>query len=244
MTIDNLPSPTGPDCQIITAETGCFTRIEWYNEFSQVLYGTNPGFPYDIVNVQTRRSVGILSDVYFTVKYIAFVCGSSNSTPCNTVENLKRSIISTTLPATEKVKQFDPLIVPTKAFHSSLCFEFTNMTDDCPPSDLLNCQQCLIAVEYSQTSNICAACPDNEATTNFLIYDTTFFINNRTQYQEISLACQTNNACNSIKNIEEIRKTLMSKFDFDKFFYSTASTSKSTMTVLLTTFFISLFRWI
>ena len=247
MTIDKLPSPTGADCQIITAETGCFTRIDWFNdESSQVLYGTNPGFPYDIVNVQTRRSVDLLAVSYSTVKYIAYVCGSSDSTPCNTVENLKRSIISTTLPTTEQIKQFDSLIVPATDFDSKSCLVLTNMTDNCPPTDPVNCQQCIIAVEYLQTPNICAACPENEVTGNLLVHDTTFFINNRTQYQEISLECQIqmNNGCNSIENVEAIRQTLKSKFDFDKFFYSTASTSKSTMTVLMITFFISLFRWI
>jgi hypothetical protein len=242
ITTDNLPSPTSDGCQIITAETGCFARVDWYNDqTSAVLYGTNPGFPRDTVIAQTRRGVNILSGLYIAQKYVAFICGSLNSMPCNTVDNLRRSIISTTFPTEEQIKQFDELIAPAEVFNSSLCFKFTNMTDDCSETDLLNCQQCIIGVEYSQETNVCAACPDDEAISNFFSYDTTFLLNNRTQSEEISLTCQRNNACNSMENIEDIRKTIKSKFDFNKFFHSTASITKSSLVLLVISLCMELF---
>jgi len=45
ITIDNLPSSTHDDCQIITTETGCFVHVDWYNDqMSEVFYGANPNF--------------------------------------------------------------------------------------------------------------------------------------------------------------------------------------------------------
>jgi hypothetical protein len=242
ITIDNLPSPTQDDCHVITSETGCFVRIDWYsNGVSDVLYGTNPGFPHDSVKVETERRVSVSSGLYMTHTYIAFICGSSNSTPCNTVENLKRSFISTTLPTANQIEEYDELIIPTKAFNSSLCFEFTNMTDFCPSTDLLDCQRCLTVVEYSQETVVCAACPSDEDIWNFFRIGGTFLVNNQTRLDLILVRCQNGDACNSMNNIEKIQRNLMAKFDFDKFFHSTTSTIKTSLVLLLISLYIGQF---
>ena len=243
ITIDNLPSPTRDDCQIVSSISGCFVRVAWHNgQTSDVSYGANLGFPLDSVVVTTERQASILSNLYTTQKYISFICGSSDEIPCNTVENLKRTVISTTLPSDEQITQFNDLLIPTKAFNGSLCFDFSNMTDYCSATDPENCQQCLIAVEYTEEISVCAACPEGEANWNFFDYYTSFFLNNRTRLDRISFGCQKGDVCNSMKNMEEVKQTIMSKFDFDNFFYSTASTTKPISILLLITLYIGLLR--
>ncbi|CAF0957330.1 unnamed protein product [Adineta steineri] len=225
VTVDNFPSPTEHDCNIITAETGCFVRVFWNNnKTTEITYGTNLGFPHDSVRVEIGRGVNTLSNLYTTEVQIAFICGSSDSTPCNTVENLKRSFISTTLPTENKIREYDELLIPTQTFNSSLCYEFSNMTDLCPQKDLDDCRKCFIVIEYSQITDICATCPSGEFEWNNFRYNTMFLLQNRTRSDSIFLRCQSGVNCNSINNIEKIQQNLVAQFDFDKFFYSSTST--------------------
>ncbi|CAF4080371.1 unnamed protein product [Rotaria sp. Silwood2] len=232
ITIDNIPSPTRNDCEIITAENGCSVRIGWLDDgTSEVYYDSDPDLPFDSVVAKIERKVTTWSGVYVTNRFIGYNCKASNATPCNTVDNLKLAIISTILPTDEQIVKFDPLIVPTTEFYGSLCLQFSNMTN-CPKTNILTCQQCIGIVQYSKQIDICAMCPAGKAVTNFIDYYSTFFLNNQTRLDRIILACRKYGACNSIENIGRIKNALGTKFDFDKFFRSTASILKSTMIIL------------
>ena len=253
ITADNLPSPDADDCSIISSVAGCRVEIDWVDSenetVSRVRYGIKEDSPLDLVDVQTMRGVFFLPSGYdfYTDKHFIFTCSSSNSTPCNSVENLKRSMISTTIPTQEQIGQMDKFIELTGDFNPNACFQFKNMSNVCPEADLSHCEECFISVKYSQEINICATCGPGEVTGLFMVYHTIFLLNDRTHTEEITLTCRSNTTCNSMKNIEEIRKTLMSKFDFDKFFNttttskSTKSTSKSFFVLLIIPLFIGFF---
>ncbi|CAF2707197.1 unnamed protein product [Rotaria sp. Silwood2] len=240
ITIDNIPSPTKDDCVIVTAENGCSVRIGWFDDgTSEVYYDADPELPFDSVVAKIERKVTIWSGEYVTNRFIGYNCKSANTTPCNTVDNLKLAIISTILPTDEQIEKFDSLIVPTTEFFGSLCLQFSNMTN-CPETNIPTCQQCINIVQYSEQLNICAMCPAGKAVTNFIDYYTTFFLNNQTHLDRITLTCRKYGACNSIANIERIKSTLVTKFDFDKVFRSTASIIKSSIIILFVMFTIGL----
>ncbi|CAF3509113.1 unnamed protein product [Rotaria sp. Silwood1] len=231
ITFDNIPSPTRDDCELVTAENGCSVRVGWLNDgTSEVYYDADPDLPFDSVVAKTERKVTTWSGEYVTNRFIAYNCKPSNTTPCNTVDNLKLAIISTVLPTDEQIQKFDSLIVPTTEFYGGLCLQVSNMTY-CPNTNILSCQQCISIIQYSEQTDICAMCPPGKAVTNFFDYYTTYFLNNQTQLDRITLACRKYGPCNSIENIGRIKNTLITKFDFDKFFRSTTSITKPTMII-------------
>jgi hypothetical protein len=232
LTIDNLPRPDRDDCIEVTAESSCFVRIGWFgNGITEVYYSADSSLPIDSVVVITERKVTTWSGEYVTHRFIGYSCKASNTTPCNTVENLKRAILSTTFSTNEEIQKFDALIVPTTDFDGSLCSEYTNATD-CPTTNLASCQQCMAIVQYSDQINTCTMCPAGKAITNFIDYYSTFLLNNRTRLDMIRLGCRKHGACNSIENIEQVKNTLITKFDFKNFDNSTASISKLSKLIL------------
>ena len=136
------------------------------------------------------------------------------------------------------MKQFDALIVPTEDFNSSSCFIYSNQTDYCPETDLDNCHQCIIVMDYIQNIDICAVCPSGPHIQNFLGYQTIHYLDNRTESSYVRIICQTTDRCNSIENIERVKQNLAHSFDYDKFFSSTASSLKLTLSILLAVCFI------
>ncbi|CAF0931220.1 unnamed protein product [Adineta ricciae] len=234
LTVDTFPSPTKNACRIITAQTGCFVRVNWYNHgISTVFYGTNRGSLLDSVNIEIDRRVSISTGVYSTIKYIDYTCGSSNSSPCNTVENLQRSFRAVKFPSDEQINTYDTLIAPSKEFTPDSCFYDENMTDVCPKSNKSLCQRCMIVAEFAQTSTICAVCPDDQTVYNFFLYGTHFLVTNQTQLDSILIRCQHGKQCNSVANVENIRRDLVTQFDYDQFFYSKASTTRLCSMILL-----------
>ncbi len=236
ITADTLPSPNRSDCKIIPSDLLCYVAINWFNDgTSSVFYSAHIPLSSESIMTTTRRLI-YTSNVYLSRRSIGYSCISSDTTPCNTVDKLKRSIISTSLPSEEQMKEFDKLIVPTIEFNSSSCFNYSNFTDDCPETDLVNCQQCLIAVNYAQQVDICAACPPGRDPHNSIDHQTVFYLNNRTEFHLVIIQCQTGNGCNTIENSEQVKQKLMSSFDFNKFSGSTALTSTSTVVILLAIF--------
>jgi len=242
VTIDNLPSPTASDCSIVTAKNSCFVRVGWFNDStSEVYYNTDPGLPSDSVLATIERRVTAWSGEYLTRKFIGYACTPSNDTPCNTVENLKSVIISTTLPTNEQIQKFDTLIVPTTDFDGSTCSQVSNMTN-CPGTNLASCQQCMGKLHHSQSIETCAMCPPGKAIANFLEYSTTFLLDNQTRSDTITLGCRKFGACNSLENLGQIKNTLVTEFDFHKFHNSTTSMTKSSMIILFMIFLTEFFR--
>ncbi|UJR31180.1 hypothetical protein I4U23_018687 [Adineta vaga] len=243
LTIDDFPSPTQNRCRIITAETGCYVRVSWYNNnVTEVFYGTNVKFPLDSVNIEIDRRVIISSGIYTTIKYVDYTCGSSNSTPCNTLDNLKRSFRAVKFSSEEHIDAYDTLIQPSENFDSSSCYEFQNMTDACPKTDPSNCNKCMIDIKYSQETVVCAVCPSDRTSYNFFLYQTKFILNNRTQLDSILVRCQQDRQCNSMTNVENIRRDIMTKFDYNQFFNSTASSMKLSLILSFVLVYIELFR--
>jgi hypothetical protein len=242
ITIDNIPFPTRDDCELVSAENSCSVRVAWFNDgSSEVYYSTDVPVPFDSVMATTERKVTTWSGEYVTHKFLIYSCKASNTTPCNTVENLKRSIISTTFPTDDQIRQFDALIVPTTDFDGSLCSKLSNSTD-CPETNLASCQQCMGIVQYSKQIDTCATCPAGKAITNFFDYETTFLLNDQTRLDVIRLGCRKYGACNSLENVGKIKNTLITQFNFDKFYSSTASIIIPTMIVLFMASISELFR--
>ncbi|CAF2989875.1 unnamed protein product [Rotaria socialis] len=241
ITVDNLPSPIGEECEIVPSEYGCSARVTWFDDgTSEVHYIADPNFPLESVITQTERKVTTWSGEYITNKYISFNCQASNNTPCNTAENLKRALISTTWSTNEQIEKFDTLIVPTTDFYGSTCLQLLNKSN-CPITNLLSCQQCMGIIEYSNTKSVCAMCPSGKALTNSYEHETIFFLQNKTQVDKITLACRRRGACNSIENIDRIKNELDIKFDFEKFYRSTASITKSPMMILFLVVIVGVF---
>lgn len=233
ITIDNVPAPNGEQCGVTVAENTCSVRVTWFDDgSSEVHYLPDANLPIDTILTKTERKVTAWSGEYITNKYLAFTCQASNTTPCNTPGNLRRAILSTTWSQPEQTEKFDTLIVPTTDFYGSSCLQVSNASY-CPKTNLLSCQQCMAIVQYDEEKRVCAMCPSGKALTNFYEYETTFYLKNQTRSDKIILACRKRGACNAIENIDRIKDGLVTKFDFKKFYRSSATNIKSTMNILL-----------
>ena len=221
ITIDEIPSPSSDDCTIITADNTCSVRISYYeNGNSEVLYTTDLDLRADTISVQILRRVTTWSAAYDTRRYMIYTCQPSNSTPCNTEGNLKRSIASTIFPNDDQIRTFDTLIAPTTEFFGRQCYQDSNSTE-CVENNFDSCQQCWGIMQYSAQTTVCGMCPAGKALTNFIEYTSTFYLDNQTRSDTIKLGCRQFNACNSIENLERIRQILITEFDFDRFNTST-----------------------
>ena len=243
ITVDTVPSPDRSDCNQTTSDDHCYVEVTWNDDGSSIVaYTAHAPLSATSILIEVIRSVnasGIYinsSSSYSTSRTIGYACLTldSSATPCNDVNILKRSIIASTLPTEETMKSFDSLIAQTVDFNTSLCLNYTNMTNECPPYDLVYCEQCVAFVQYTQPSEICATCPSDRAYENSVTLDTKIFLDNQTAIDTVSIFCQTDGSCNSIQNTDRIRQTLMSSFDYSKFFdlSSAASISKSNIIIL------------
>jgi hypothetical protein len=231
-TITNLPSPTEDDCNIVTTVHGCYIHINWLADgTSEVYYKTDLDLPYDSILTIIERQVTLDTGKYLTRRSVGYSC-RSNRTACNTIDNLKRAIISITFPTNEQIEQFDPLIAPRKNFNGTFCSRISNMPN-CLKSNLINCQQCISTVQFSKPLKIRSACRTKQVTRNSFIYRTIISLNMESQLERIIIGCQNRNVCNSMKNIKQMKRILTIKFDSKKFYRSTASTMESTILLLL-----------
>jgi hypothetical protein len=234
ITIDQIPSPSNDVCKIETARSSCSIRVGWFSDGqTEVSYTTDLSLPLDSVTTQIDRRVTTWSAEYSTRRYIMYNCRSSDSTPCNTAENFKRVMSSTIFPTHEQIEKFDTLIAPTTDFFGNSCFQTSNTTD-CPQTNLASCQQCWGILEYSKQQNsTCAMCPPGKAITNTLGYSSTFFLNNQTRSDSITLSCRKFGPCNSIDNLLKIKDTLTTQFNFGRFNNSTIPTTSSLSMIVL-----------
>jgi hypothetical protein len=243
ITPDNISFPTEDDCNIVTAVHGCYVHIDWLADgTTQVYYEINPTLPYDSILIMVERQVILDTGVYSTRKSIGYSC-RSNRTACNTIDNIKRIVNSLTFPTDEQKAQLDRLIAPTKNFNTTSCIQRSNMKN-CPKMNLINCQQCMSIVQYTQPRNICSTCSTGKITRNFFIYHSIIFLNMISRSERVVIGCQKGNACNSMKNIEKIKQILTIELDLKKFYRSTTSTTKTTAILLFMVVFIELFRLI
>ena len=231
VTVNNIPSPTEDDCNVILTNHSCYVHVDWFGDgTSEVYYRIDPTLPYDTIIAVTERQVILNTGTYSTRRSIGYSCRSTKRA-CNTIDDLKRAIVSVTFPTDEQMQQLDTLITPTDDFNSSSCLQISSL-GNCPKSNLTNCRRCMSTVLYSKFTDICASCPARRVFRNYFQYDTAFLINTGSQVEKIRIGCQTPNGCNSLENTEKIKRMLSAKLNLKKFYHSTASTTKSTILFL------------
>lgn len=232
----NLSFPTEDDCNIVHAVHGCYVHIDWQADgTTEVLYKTDPALPFDSILMIMERQVNVDTGVYSTRKSVSYTCRSTVS-PCNTIDNIKRVANAITFPSSEQRAQLDSIISPTKRCNVSSCSNLSNMKN-CPKTDLNNCQQCMSVVQYTQHRNICSTCSTGNVTKNYFAFQALISLNAGPQWERVILGCQRNDACNSMKNIEEIKQKLAITIDLKQFHRSTASTINVKIIFLLMTIF-------
>jgi hypothetical protein len=240
VTIDTLPSPTEDDCDIVMAIRGCSIHVEWYADgTSEVYYRLDPPFPFDSVLAIIERESNIETGQYTTKKSISYNCRSLTA-PCNTIDHLKRAILSIKFPHHEQMKQFDRSIsISTTAFDRSRCYpmSFSNGTQ-CSTYETNKLEQYIGIADYRQTTHMCTICSNvRPMSANFFDYSTTFLCNNRTRTDRISVACQT---CSPMDTIDRIRHSFKIEMDFDRFFRSNATSMNVSLGLYLLLSFMSI----
>lgn len=233
ISVDELPVIVNrTSCVVMESSTGCFTSIQWHDDSKTiVLYGTNPNPFRDTVEVHLKRKLFISMGTYNTSKYIVYTCGTSESIPCNTMDKLKRSILSTTFPTRQQTEQYDSWISPSSTIIGFPCFVGSNLTDCAAGSDFNNCSQCFGVTQSAQVMNVCGTCASDDYSLNELDYQTIFDLNDRTRSDTITIRCQSDR-CNTIENMQKIRQTWVNLFNFNTFFSSTGTTKTLSFVIL------------
>jgi hypothetical protein len=187
-------------------------------------------------NENTNQTDSILATVQYQLegeellKHLSYdvqlKCQSNDE--CNNENNLKRLLKS--MEIEERFEgQFDNLIASNQSFNNESiknCYLNRNSSVECPSIDYSNCHRCQISVNYLPSSiiDVCATCPTLSKENNLLIRDKIFILTNRSKIiDRVELSCQNGEHCNSIENIEEIRKYSLIDFDFDEYFSSSCS---------------------
>ncbi|CAF3676310.1 unnamed protein product [Rotaria socialis] len=236
ITIDDLPVATEDDCNVIRTTYGCSIHIDWLADgTTEVYYDIKPSLPYGSILTITEHQVDFDTGNYSTRRSIYYSC-KSKTTACNTIADLQRAINAIEFPTDEQIEQFNALIAPTQDFDGSSCFQLSNATS-CSTTNWTNCRQCMITGHYSEQLDVCSTCRPKRHTRNFFSFETTFLLKEKSQSERIKIVCQGRNNCNSLENIERIRRKLPTQLDFMKFYRSTASTMKLTFAFLFTTLF-------
>jgi hypothetical protein len=235
VTIDTIPKPDGPTCRIVPGKSGCYVRIGWLDDgTSEVYYSADPALLFDSVIIEIDRTIDLQSKLQIKHRSLGYAC-QSTAMPCNTPENFKRVLRSTTFPTEQKIQPFDQLIQPLSPFDGNQCSQESNIPV-CLTTNITACEQCIGLAEYTNELNICGACPADRAVVNFLRVIAVFMLNNRTRKSFTQIACQQNGACNSRTNLEHIRQSLSFDFDFNTFNRATSSIYTWTSVIMPTIF--------
>ena len=239
VTIDTLPSPTEDHCDVVGAMHGCYIHVAWRADgTSEVYYRVDPALTFDSLFTSVQRQLEFSTGKHKTERSIGYSC-RLNGTPCNTIEQLKRAIVSTQFPTNKQIEQFDSAIALNTAFDPQQCLQVFNRKL-CPKSNLQNCEQCIGIVEYRDKVETCAMCSEKNATANFFEYLTTFSLRERSRWDRITVACQ---GCDSLNTSYEIQRTLTIKVDFDTFLRSVASSTRLTSWILPVIVFARYVQW-
>jgi hypothetical protein len=223
VTSDTVPS--FPQCEIVNA-TRCSITVTWeenINTTAIVIDARNEPTPQniseDLLTPMAFMEAAHGEENLLLAHALFFSCMSSDK--CNNETILKRILRSLTIE--DKFRQeLSPLIKIVSPFDpkSATCFDFNNMTSDCPSKDLDNCQRCQTSISKlpSSTDEVCATCPRYSPNENIVIRSTIFLLNNRTRLADhVQLDCQLK-GCNSIDNTNRIYKASTITFNFDEFF--------------------------
>jgi hypothetical protein len=141
---------------------------------------------------------------------------------CNDEMTLKRILRSLVIEDkfAQELTSLLEIVSPFDA-KSAACYDFNNFTAACPLIDLDNCQRCEIAIDKEPSplsEQICATCPQYSEDNNLVLHETTFYLDSRTQEQNVAkVNCQLR-GCNSIDNVHRVYNTSKITFDFGEFF--------------------------
>jgi hypothetical protein len=229
VTSDTVPKFTG--CRLINA-TQCIISVLWLPKSGKTIirlsYKTIP-----LTNDTLRDYV--LAMVLLTISPdeksalvahdLEFECVSWET--CNDEITLKRTLRSL-LMKDNFISEFAALIQVVRPFtneSAAACYEYTNTTDGCSQISLDTCQRCQININKwsSSSEEICATCPKDYITQNWVVRESVFVLNNRTRLiDHVELKCQLS-GCNSIYHGNEIYRTSNITFDFGEFFQNSSN---------------------
>ena len=228
VTIDTLPSPTEDACAVVSTIHGCSIHVTWNADgSSDVYYRLDPPSSVDNLFVVAEYQLDFSSGEHRTQRSIGYSCRST-TTPCNTIERLKRAMLSTKFPSDEQIRQFDSFIARQDTFDPKRCLQASNRTL-CPRWNLGKCEQCIGIVDYREKIETCAMCSEGNATANFFDYSSTFLLHERKRLDRISVGCQ---GCHSLEMIDQLRQNLTIQVDFDRFLRSAAPRTGFTSWIL------------
>ncbi len=223
VTSDTVPSFT--NCRLING-TQCTLSVIWLQKPAQsfIRLGyrtvplTNDTLHYYIL-AMAQMEVIHDKEIPLVAHDLQFGCISWDK--CNDEMSLKRILHS--LVIKDKFAEEFSSLIQVHSFNKELaatCYEFNNSTDDCSPTNLDVCQRCQIFIDKwsSSSQQICATCPHDFVGINWLIRESIFLLNNRTQLiDRAQLKCQLKR-CNSIYNANQIYKASSITFNFGEFF--------------------------
>ncbi len=216
--------PSFSDCQLINA-TQCLITVIWNENMNITAIDVDSrnssskiNVAEDIITPMTLMEIGPDEETPLLAHSLFFSCMSSDK--CNDEMSL-RKILRSLVIEDQFRQELYPLIKIVSSFDakSAACFNFTNTTTYCPPTDLNICRRCQISVDelLSFHEEICATCPQSRDNANAVLHSKTFLLNNQTQLADhVQLDCQLN-GCNSIENINRVYTASKITFDFGEF---------------------------
>ena len=232
LTIDNIPS--FDENHLIDQADQCTFTIMWLRNppNSIIVFGFNERSNEEKSSIDSIR-LGVQyqiegEDLLKRLSHkIEYKCQLTDG--CNNGDNFHRVIKSFDMKENFS-SNFDDLLSSNSSFNNQSienCYLEHNRTEDCPPIDYSNCRRCQTNVDYSSSSSmieVCGTCPEQSSDYNLILYEKIFILTNRSELiNRIELTCQNGMFCNSLENIEQIRRLSSIDFDFEKYFSSSSS---------------------
>jgi hypothetical protein len=214
MTLETVPNDLVNECSYQMSRRSCSIDVQIDFDKKKTTVNITSSTNY------IETSINAVATIEFGLKYkkqISFWCSDPHG-GCNDVAYLKRVFRSTTIDGS--FKELEPLLLPTnQTIDRNSCMLFSNTTaTECPIECHEDSKACFISgITHTENSfEVCARCsPMNEY---YLTHSKTFFINNLSirQPDNRRLLCSLPE-CNSIANLERIRKLVTIDFDPTKF---------------------------
>lgn len=226
LTIENIPS--FENNTLVDDVDECTFVIMWLRNplSTMIIFGYNE---------QLKKNEDLIDSIKSSVEYqlegevlskrlshrIEYKCQSTDQ--CNNGLYFTRVLKSFQIEETF-VENFDNLLLSNDSFNNQSienCYLERNTSDNCPSIDYSNCRRCESIVQYRSLSDvhICGTCPEQDSGFNWILREKFYVLTNRTEmFEQIHLACQNGQVCNSLENIQRIRQFSLIYLDFDKYF--------------------------
>ncbi|CAF1295428.1 unnamed protein product [Rotaria sordida] len=217
VTSDTVPS--FDNCQLINA-TQCTISVLWIPNLTRSVitlgYITIPltnDTLHDYILAMAQMELALDKETPLVGHDLQFGCISWDK--CNDQMTLKQILHSLVIEDkfAEELSSLIKVVQPFNNDSAAACYAYSNTTDDCSPTSLNTCQRCQIFVDQwsSSSKEICATCPTDFIGMNWVVRESVFVLNNRTQLiDRVQLNCQLK-GCNSIYNAKIIKYFQMKK---------------------------------